>query len=125
MKINIKSILKNITENKQDINDSKAIKAKNKITYQIDDFKYTIKIISKTEVIMNRINKDLECTMFFESNKIKSSIYTFKQEEYTLEIDIKTTYLKITDNTIEIHYTVIDSNTNYEYLIEMSENNEY
>lgn len=125
MKINIKSILKNITEKTKDENSSKAIKEKNKITYQIDDFKYIIKIISKKEIIMNRSNEDLECTIYFELNKIKSSIYTLKKEGYTIEIDIKTTYLKITDNKIEIHYTVIDSNTNYEYLIEMSENNEY
>ena len=125
MKVNIKSNLKNITENTKDENTSKAIKEKNKITYPIDDCKYIIKIISEKEVVMNRSNKDLDCTIYFELNKIKSSIYTLKKEGYTLEIDIKTTYLKINDDRIEIHYTVIDSNTNYEYLIEMSENNEY
>ena len=60
--------------------------------------------------------------MFFELNKTIPSIYTMKEEGYTLEINIKTTYLNITDNLIVIHYDVIDSNESYEYYIEMSEN---
>ena len=44
-----------------------------------------------------------------------------KKEGYNIEIDIKTTLLNIEKDKIEIHYTIIDSNNNYEYIIEMSE----
>ena len=42
-----------------------------------------------------------------------------------IEIDIKTTKLNISEDKIIIHYTVLDSNEDYEYEIEMSEINEY
>ena len=42
-----------------------------------------------------------------------------------IEINIKTTELNITEESIFIRYNVIDSNEDYEYHIEMSENNEH
>ena len=39
----------------------------------------------------------------------------------TLEINIKTEKILITNTSIKIIYTVIDSNNRYEYNIEMSE----
>lgn len=59
--------------------------------------------------------------MYFKKNKVISSIYTVKQNNITLEIDILTNNLEIKPNNIKIIYTVIDSNIVYEYNIEMSE----
>ncbi len=125
MKIKLINTLKNLEDNIIDTNTVIAEKEKNKITYQIDDFNFILKIISPSTLILNRCNQNLECTMYFELNKTTSSIYTFKEEGYNLEINIKTTYLNITSEKIEIHYNVIDSNTSYEYHIEMSECYEY
>ena len=58
--------------------------------------------------------------MYFKKNKVISSIYTVKQNNITLEIDILTNNLEIKPNNIKIIYTVIDSNIVYEYNIEMS-----
>ena len=58
--------------------------------------------------------------MYFKLNKTTSSDYTINNE-YNLDINIKTTLLEITEKQIKIHYTVIEAKTNYEYQIEMSE----
>ena len=121
MNISLISTLKNLNTNETQINKTIAKKNKNKITYKIDDFNYTIKIVSPKILILNRDNKEFECTMCFEINKTNIITYTLKKEGYNLEIEIKTNFLKIEDKKIEIHYNVTDSNTNYEYYIEMSE----
>lgn len=59
--------------------------------------------------------------MYFETNKKTSSEYTLKEKNISIPIDIKTTNIKLTETKINIQYTVIDSNENYEYNIEMSE----
>ena len=102
-----------------------AKKEKNKITYNLDNTNYIIKILSPYKLILNRNNKNIECTMYFELNKTNPSIYTLKEEGYNIEINIKTTELNITEESIIIRYNVIDSNEDYEYHIEMSENNEH
>ena len=121
MKVSLKSTLNNITEKENTIDKTIAKKEKNKLTYQIGDDSYLIKIISQNKIVLTRNNSSLECTMYFEKNKKTFALYTLKEEGYNLEIEIKTTYLEIKDNIIEIKYTVTDSNTNYEYKIEMSE----
>jgi len=59
--------------------------------------------------------------MYFEKNKKISSLYTLKENNITLDIDILTNKLEINTNSIKIVYTIIDSNMVYEYNIEMSE----
>ena len=57
---------------------------------------------------------------------MKSAIYNMKEQEISLEIDIKTKKIEQVENRIQILYTVVDSNMDYEYIIEMSdERNEY
>ena len=81
---------------------------------------YILKIVSPKELILNRKSADINCTMYFKLNKTTSSDYTINNE-YNLDISIKTTLLEITEKQIKIHYTVIEAKTNYEYQIEMSE----
>lgn len=121
MKFCLKSTLKDINNNRTEQISVTAKKEKNKIIYQTDEYKHIIKIVSPNSLILNRSNDIVECTMNFELNKICSAIYTIKKEEYTIEIDIKTTNIEITDEKININYTVVDSNNSYEYIIEMSE----
>ena len=125
MKLNLISTLKNLSENSSIIEESIAKREKNKITYKINDDSYILKIVSPKKIVLNRNSQNLECTMNFEMNKTTSVIYTLKKEEYTIEIEIKTIFLNITENTIEIKYLVKDSNMDYQYKIEMSEYNEH
>ncbi len=125
MKVFLKSTLKNITEKESITDKTIAIKEKNKLTYQTKDFNYILKIISPQKIILNRNNNDIDCTMYFEQDKKTLSFYQIKKEGYNIEIEIKTTKVKINENNIEVHYKVIDSNTHYELKIEMSEKNEH
>ena len=120
MNIKITSILKNLKENSIIKEEAIAKKEKNKITYKTKEFNYILKKISPKQIILNRKSADINCTMYFNLNKTTSSDYTINNE-YNLEINIKTTLLEITENKIKIQYTVIEAETNYEYQIEMSE----
>ena len=125
MKLRIQTTLKNINENTIEKEETIAIKQNKKLIFKIKEDKYILKIISPNNVILNRNNNDIECTMYFNLNKKTNSLYTIKKEDYNLEIEIQTNFIKISDNSIIIHYNVIDSNSSYEYHIEMSEYNEY
>lgn len=125
MKTRIFGFIKNITDDEQiDIN-VLGIKQKNTLSYPHEKDIYQIKVISADKVIIQRNNDLITSTLIFEKGKKSSSLYQIKKEDITLEINIKTKYLKISDNLIDIAYTIIDSNTDYQYKIEMSDNNEY
>lgn len=59
--------------------------------------------------------------MYFEKNKIASSLYNLKDNNIILEIDILTNDIKLTEKNLKIIYTIVDSNIIYEYNIEMSD----
>ena len=120
-KLNIKGYLKDITNNEITEINTKAIKVKDKISYYLDQEKYTLKIISPTKLILKRITKEIDSIIYFEENKILPSDYSLKDNNLSLNIDIRTNKINLKDEFIKISYTVIDSNNNYEYYIEMSE----
>lgn len=97
------------------------IKQKKTLTYPHEKDIYRIKILSADKLVIERNNDLITSTLIFEKGKKTSSLYRIKEEDITLEINIKTKYLKISDNLIDIAYTIIDSNTDYQYKIEMSE----
>ena len=121
MKVNLTTTLKNKNENNIITNKVIGEIKKDKILFEIDKDKYILKKESPKKVILNRNNDIIESTMYFEKNKNTNATYTMKKEEYNIEIEIKTIYLNITENKIDIHYQVIDSKDIYEYCIEMSE----
>jgi len=120
-KIKIAGMLKNITDNEINKFTTTAIKQKDKYKYLVNDEKYILTIITPNKIIMNRTNNEIEQTMYFEKNKTISSIYTLKENNITINIDVLTNEIELTENSIRILYTVIDSNISYEYNIEMSE----
>ena len=71
--------------------------------------------------MIQRKNDLINSTLIFEENLKSSSIDYIKEEDITLEINIKTNKINLSNNTIDITYTIIDSNTDYQYKIEMSE----
>ena len=120
-KIKISGMLKNITDNEINEFTTTAIKQKDKYKFIVNDEKYILTIIAPNKIIMNRNNNEIEQTMYFEKNKTVSSIYTLKENNITINIDVLTNKIELTENSIKILYTIIDSNISYEYNIEMSE----
>ena len=100
---------------------TKAIYQKDKIKYIYEEESYTLDIISPKKLILNRKTKDIENTFYFEENKTIPSIYYMKEQGISLEIEIKTKKIEIMENQIIILYTVVDSDIDYEYNIEMSD----
>lgn len=120
-RIHLKGYLKDITNNKTNNIDTTAIKTNKKILYYLDKEKYTLKIVSPTRLILNRNTYEIDSTLYFELNKEIPANYIIKENDLSLEINIRTNKIEINDKYIKILYTVIDSNNNYEYYIEMSE----
>ena len=121
MKIHLKGYLKDITNDETTKIDTTAIKNHKKITYYLDKEKYILKITSPTKLILNRTTEEIESSLYFDMNKVLTAEYTIKENNLSLGIDIRTNKIEITTSYIKIQYTVIDSNNNYEYYIEMSE----
>lgn len=121
MKIHLKGYLKDITNDETTAIYTTAIKNHQKITYYIDKEKYTLKIITPSKLILNRVTEEIESTLYFEMNKVLTADYYLKENNLSLGIDIRTKKIEMTDNYIKVQYTVIDSNNDYEYYIEMSE----
>jgi len=121
MKLSLKGSIKDITNDEISSFNLKGLKVKNKISYILDNEKYTLLINAPNRLILNRETEEINSTIYFELNTIKPSIYYLKRQNMNLEINIKTDSIIIEDNLIDIKYTVIDSDTKYEYKIEMSE----
>ena len=120
-KILLKGYLKDITNNEENLITTPAIKNNKKISYFLNDERYILQIVSPEKLILNRTNKEIDSSLYFELNKVMPAIYTIKENELSINIDIRTNELEINDKYIKVAYTVIDSDTNYEYYIEMSE----
>ena len=119
IRIKVKGYLKNITENEILEFEEKGIKNKNKITFSSDDVKTSVKIDDE-DVILVRDGDDFVNTFVF--NKSNSSCnYFLKEDNYDVDIDVKTNVIDISDNIVYIKYMVIDSNCEYEYKLEMSD----
>ncbi|MBQ2873386.1 MAG: hypothetical protein IJE89_05255 [Bacilli bacterium] len=121
IKLKVKGYLKNLTENTEDLIDTKAIKNSNIISYIIDDTKYKI-IIDKNKITLLRENNEFTHGMLFEENKTNKSEYYLKESNYSLEFNILTEKLIIDKNKIDITYKIIESNNIYNYVLESSDN---
>ena len=120
IKTKIKGYLKNITENKAENIDTTAIKNKNNITYIMNDTVHRI-AIKDNIVRLSRNNDEFSNELIFELNKEHSTEYFIKELKTNVDFKIKTSHVNISNTKIEIKYQIIDSNEEYEYLIEMSD----
>ncbi len=118
IKIKVKSTLKNLTEKTEEINETYAIKNKNKLTFH-DDFSINKLNIIDDNIRFIRENDDFIHTFNFVINKETISEYYIKEYANSIEVKIKTTKLIITDKKIEINYIVKDSNEEYNYILDM------
>lgn len=120
IKILVKGYLKNITENEIFYIEARGIRNKNKIKFNFDNTKYTINI-NNSSINMNRDGNEFISNMYFIENKKNYSSYTIKENNLSIDIEILTKRIVINDSLIIINYFVLDSETDYEIKIEMSD----
>lgn len=119
IKIKVKGYLKNITDNEIIKFDEKGIKNNNKVTYASDNIKHIIKINDNSIMLVREANEFINTFVF---NKDKSSCnYFLKDNNYDVDIDIKTNMVNYDNDYIIIRYLILDSNCEYEYKLEMSD----
>ena len=100
--------------------EEKGIKIKNKITYYEDDIKTNI-IINKEELIIKRENNEFLNLIKLNIEKETDIIYYLKDQDLSINLPIRTKYIKLEDNIIEVKYKMLDSNSEYIYRIEIKE----
>lgn len=121
IKIKVKGYLKNLTENTEELIDTKAINDSNVISYIQDNTKYKL-IIEKQKITLLRENEEFSHGIIFEENKKHKSEYYLKEHNYSLEFNILTTKIIIDKNKIDITYKILESENIYNYVVEMSDN---
>ncbi len=124
IKIKVKGYLKDIDEGIITNIDTFGIKNKNKITYNEETVTNTI-LQEDNKIILIRENDEFKNILIFDLNKETISEYLLKENNLTIELNIKTNLVEIEDNNIKVRYLVIDSDNEYEYSIEMSDKYEY
>ena len=124
IKIRIKGFLKDIDEGTITNIDTFGIKNKNKITYNEETVTNTI-LQEEDKLILIRENDEFKNILIFDITKETISEYLLKENDLTIELNIKTNLVEIDDNYIKVRYLVIDSDNEYEYNIEMSDKYEY
>lgn len=124
IKIRIKGFLKDIDEGTITNIDAFGIKNKNKITYNEEIVANTV-LQEDDKLILIRENDEFKNILIFDLNKETISEYLLKENDLTIELNIRTNLVEIDDNYIKVRYLVIDSDNEYEYNIEMSDKYEY
>lgn len=124
IKIKVKGYLKDIDEGIITNINTFGIKNKNKITYNEETVTNTI-LQEDNKIILIRENDEFKNILIFDLNKETISEYLLKENNLTIELNIKTNLVEIEDNNIKVRYLVIDSDNEYEYSIEMSDKYEY
>ena len=99
--------------------EEKAIKRQNKICYNFDNVKTTVKVNDDSVYL---IREGTDFINSFSFNKKKSDCnYYLRDNNCSVDIEIKTKLIEITNSNICIKYIVIDSGIEYEYMLEMSD----
>ena len=119
IRIKVKGYLRNITDNEIFEFEERGIKNKDKITFNNNDIKYSIKC-NDNEIMMIRDGNDFVNTFIFNNNNSKSN-YLLKDNNYDIDIDVELNNMNICDNYLDIAYKIIDTDNLYEFRIEMSD----
>ena len=119
IRIKIKGYLKNITDNEIFEFEEKGIKNKDRITFNNNNVKYSIKC-NNSEIILIRDGDDFVNTFVF-NKKNSNSNYFLKENGYDMDMEVITSNMEISDELIYIEYEIISTSCKYEFKIEMSE----
>lgn len=121
-KIILNASLKNMTEQELITTNVLAIKENNKIKY-IDKDVTVIITIKDNIVELERKSKEYQIFMIFDLNNITDGIYDIYNIG-KIKLNVKTTFLKVEHNKIEINYQMIlegIEKTDFVYKIEIKE----
>lgn len=121
IKIKVKGNLQNLTENTEELINTKGIKNSNIISYIVDDTKHKL-ILDDNKITLLRENDEFSHGMIFIENMTTPSEYYLKESNYSLEFNILTTKLIFDNNKINITYKILESENNYNYVLEVSDN---
>lgn len=124
IKIKIKGYLRSIQNNQNSQINVIGIKNENKIQYILDNVKHKIEI-KEDKIVLIRENDEFKNTLEFIKNKESISYYLLKEKKFLVDINIKTKKLEYTNDKIKIVYEVIDSQDEFEYVLEMRKMYEY
>ena len=119
-RIIINGYLKNITESEYTPINVNGIKTKNKISYIFNEERFILRLLSNKKIILERETNQTKNAIYFEHSKRIPSVYTLKENDLDINIDITTKFIEITTNSIKIIYLVNESNNEYEYFIKYS-----
>ena len=120
IRIKINGYLRNNTENNLISFNEKGIKNKNKISFVFDNVKYSIKINDNNVILIFNFSIICSLILLFTKNDSRSNYY-LKEHCYSVDLNIDTKILEISDNKIYIKYVVIDTESEYELMIEMGD----
>lgn len=121
IKIRVKGYIENKTEKTKEIIDTYGIKDKEKITYIHNEIKHILEL-KKDKIILIRQNKEYTHQIIFEKEKEIETEYYLHNFNMNLFINIKTKNIEKNKNNIKITYQIIDSNQEFIYFLEMSDN---
>lgn len=124
IKIKIKGYLRSIQNNQNSQINVIGIKNENKIQYILDNVKHKIEI-QEDKIVLIRENNEFKNTLEFIKNKESISYYLLKEKNFLVDIKIKTKKIEYTNDKIKIVYEVIDSQDEFEYVLEMRKMYEY
>ena len=120
IKIKVKTKLINLTENTTDLINTNGIKKFNNISYVDKDIKYNL-FIEDNKITLQRENKEFAHQMIFVENKTYPSEYYLKESKYSIELNVMTTKINISNNLIDITYKILESENIYNYVLEVSD----
>lgn len=124
IKVKIKGFLNNLTEQQEEKINTNGIRKSNIISYINNNIKHKL-ILEENKVILQRENEDFSHEIIFDKNKIKKTEYYLKKLHNSLEFNIETISINITENKINVTYKIIETENIYNYLIELSDKYEY
>ncbi len=119
IRIKVKGYLRNITDNEIFEFEERGIKNKDKITFNNNDIKYSIKC-NDNEIMMIRDGNDFVNTFIFNNNNSKSN-YLLKENGYDMDMEVNVSNMEFNDKLIYIEYEIVSTSCKYEFKIEMSE----
>ena len=121
IRIKVKGYLRNITDNEIFEFEERGIKNKDKITFNNNDIKYSIKC-NDNEIMMIRDGNDFVNTFIFNIffiHIIPSK--SLKENGYDMDMEVNVSNMKSNDKLIYIEYEIVSTSCKYEFKIEMSE----
>lgn len=112
------STIKDLKEKGEIVSELSAVITKNKISYTNNDTKEQLKINEKN-IVLKRENTEFIHIICFVKGKTIPTNYHLKKNNLDIEINIYTESIKVEENKISINYKVLESNNDYEFIIEM------